>query len=87
MYQKYFEQKQMLNAGPVLYKDLFATIVLQFIVDGHYLLAFPNKSFLMIAIVVPAGPAFFYAPAQIIPYLEISTGLDKKLELISQISG
>ena len=39
-----------------------------------------TRSSLTITITVPAGPTFFWAPAKIRPYLDTSTGSDRKQE-------
>ena len=56
-------------------------------IDGVIPKAFPIRSSLTITTVIPAGPMFFCAPANINPYFETSIGRDIKFEDMSQTNG
>jgi hypothetical protein len=52
-----------------------------------FIMIYGGERYILITMVTPAMPAFFWAPANMMPYLETSTGWPKKLDDMSHTIG
>ena len=67
----------IVNVEGVLYRELLSEWVENLSIVGTLLFFVLHKSFLIITIATPAGPAFFCAPANNIPTFFQSIGYEK----------